>query len=178
MNAADTVTLLVGQGASHARDEVLELARTLSAPMVVTLKGKEAFDGDNPYEVGQSGLLGNRASAIAFDGCDLLLMIGTDFPYQAFYPDGKVVVQIDADGSHIGRRTSVDHPVVGDARLALRALLPLLEEKLDTALLEEARSSYAHWQERQQHLTDPDYESKPRGLLRRKVENPEGRIRT
>jgi pyruvate dehydrogenase (quinone) len=177
INAAGTVTLLVGQGAGGARPEVLELAERLSAPMVVTLKGKEAFDADNPYEVGQSGLLGNRASAVAFDGCDLLLMIGTDFPYKDFYPDGKVVVQVDADGSHVGRRTQVDHAVVGDARLAVQGLLRLVDEKRDTGLLEKARSSYAHWRERQQHLTSPDYERKPVGLLRRKAENPEGRVR-
>jgi pyruvate dehydrogenase (quinone) len=177
INAAGPVTLLVGQGASGARAEVLELAERLSAPMVVTLKGKEAFDDDNPYEVGQSGLLGNRASAVAFEGCDLLLMLGTDFPYKDFYPQGKVVVQVDADGSHIGRRTPVDHPLVGDARLTVQELLRLVEAKPDTALLEKARSSYAHWQQRQRELTDADYGSKPRGLLRRKVENPDGRIR-
>jgi pyruvate dehydrogenase (quinone) len=177
INAAGPVTLLVGQGASGARAEVLELAERLSAPMIVTLKGKEAFDDDNPYEVGQSGLLGNRASAVAFEGCDLLLMLGTDFPYKDFYPQGKVVVQVDADGSHIGRRTPVDHPLVGDARLAVQELLRLVEAKPDTALLEKARSSYAHWQQRQRELTDADYGSKPRGLLRRKVENPDGRIR-
>lgn len=177
VNAAGAVTLLVGHGAGAARSQVLDLAERLSAPMVVTLKGKEAFDGADPYEVGQSGLLGNRASAVAFEGCDLLLMIGTDFPYKAFYPDGKVVVQIDADGSHIGRRHPVDHAVVGDARLALDALLPLLEAKTDRSLLEKARSSYDGWRERQSHLADPDYESKPRGLLRRTVENPDGRVR-
>ena len=177
VNAAGKVTLLVGHGAGRARAEVIELAQRLSAPMVVTLKGKEAFDDDNPYQVGQSGLLGNRASAVAFEGCDLLLMVGTDFPYKEFYPDGKVVVQVDADGAHIGRRHPVDHAVVGDARLALRALLPLLEEKPDRSLLEKARASYDDWGERQQHLADPDYERQPRGLLRRKVENPDGRIR-
>ncbi|HEY0952030.1 thiamine pyrophosphate-dependent enzyme [Nocardioides sp.] len=177
INAADRVALLVGHGAGHARARVLELADRLGAPMVVTLKGKEAFDGDNPFEVGQSGLLGNKASAVAFEGCDLLLMLGTDFPYKAFYPDGKVVVQVDADGSHIGRRHPVDHGVVGDTGLALDALLPLLEPKADRSLLEETRSSYDAWRERQVHLTDPDYESKPRGLLRRKAENPDGRVR-
>jgi len=177
INAAGKVTLLVGHGAGRARSQVLDLAERLCAPMVVTLKGKEAFDDADPYEVGQSGLLGNKASAVAFDGCDLLLMIGTDFPYKAFYPDGKVVVQIDSDGSHIGRRHPVDHAVVGDARLALDALLPLLEAKTDRSLLEDARSSYDGWRERQSHLADPDYESKPRGLLRRTVENPDGRVR-
>ncbi len=177
INDAGTVTLLVGRGARSARQEVLALAERLSAPMVLTLKAKEGLETDNPYEVGQSGLLGNRASAVAFEGCDLLLMIGTDFPYTEFYPTGKVVVQIDADGSHIGRRTPVDHGVVGDAGLALKALLPLLEDKPDTGLLEKARSSYAAWGQRQHHLADPGYESKARGILRRKVDNPDARIR-
>ena len=177
VNAAGSVALLVGQGARHARAEVLELAERLSAPMVLTLKAKEGLEEDNPFEVGQSGLLGNRASAVAFDDCDLLLMVGTDFPYKEFYPRGKPVVQIDAEGSHIGRRTPVDHAVIGDARLALQALLPLVEPKHDTALLEKARSTYAGWRERQLRLTDPAYERKARGLLRRKVDNPQGRIR-
>jgi pyruvate dehydrogenase (quinone) len=177
VNAAGSVTLLVGQGARHARAEVLELAEKLSAPMVLTLKGKEGLEADNPYEVGQSGLLGNHASAVAFEGCDLLLMVGTDFPYKEFYPAGKTVVQLDAEGTHIGRRTPVDHAVVGDARLGLQALLPMLEPKTDRDHLEKARSSYDAWRERQQQFLDPDYERKPRGLLRRKVDNPDSRIR-
>ncbi|MCW2843942.1 MAG: poxB [Nocardioides sp.] len=177
VNAAGRVTLLVGQGASGARAEVLQLAGKLSAPMVVTLKGKEGFDDDNPYEVGQSGLLGNRASAVAFEGCDLLLMVGTDFPYKAFYPAGKTVVQVDSNGTHIGRRTPVDHPVVGDSRLALQALLPLVEAKPDRELLDEARSSYDAWREHQQRYVDADYDRKPKGLLRRKIDNPDSRVR-
>jgi pyruvate dehydrogenase (quinone) len=177
VNAAGSVTLLVGQGARHARTEVLELAEKLSAPMVLTLKGKEGLEADNPYEVGQSGLLGNHASAVAFEGCDLLLMVGTDFPYKDFYPQGKTVVQLDAEGTHIGRRTPVDHAVVGDARLGLQALLPMVEPKADRDHLDKARSSYDGWRERQQQFLDPDYERKPKGLLRRKVDNPESRIR-
>jgi pyruvate dehydrogenase (quinone) len=177
VDAAERVTLLVGHGAGHARAEVLQLAERLAAPMVVTLKGKEAFDGDNPYEVGQSGLLGNPASAVAFDGCDLLLMLGTDFPYKEFYPEGKVVVQLDVDGSHIGRRHPVDHGIVGDARPGVQALLRLVAAKDDRSHLDDARSSYDEWRERQQRLTDPDYERKPRGLLRRKLENPHSRVR-
>ncbi|MGB0101643.1 MAG: thiamine pyrophosphate-dependent enzyme [Nocardioides sp.] len=176
IDAASSVTMLVGRGAAGAVPEVGALSERLSAPMVVTLKGKPAFD-DHPHQVGQSGLLGNRASAVAFDGCELLLMVGTDFPYKEFYPDGKVVVQVDADGSHIGRRHPVDHAVVGDARLALTALLAQVGAKPDRSLLDEARSSYDAWRERQRPLTDPDYESKPRGLLRRKVDNPDERIR-
>src|SRR6478735_3034601 len=177
INRAGRVAMLVGAGARHARAEVLETAERLSAPMVVTLKGKEGLEHDNPYEVGQSGLLGNHASAVAFEGCDLLLMVGTDFPYKEFYPDGKTVVQVDAVGAHIGRRHPVDHPVVGDSQATLTALLPLLEAKTDVGLLDKARSSYDAWRERQSHLTDPDYERKPSGLLRRKVDNPSDRVR-
>ena len=177
VNDAGRVTLLVGQGARHARAEVLVLAERLSAPMVITLKGKEGLEDDNPYEVGQSGLLGNHASAVAFDGCDLLLMVGTDFPYKEFFPKGKAVVQLDANGTHIGRRTPVDHPVVGDARLGLQALLPMLEPKPDRDHLDKARSSYDAWRERQQQFLDPGYDRKPKGLLRRKVDNPDSRIR-
>jgi pyruvate dehydrogenase (quinone) len=71
----------------------------------------------------------------------------------------------------------VDHPLVGDAKLGLEAMLPLLEAKEDRGLLEKARSSYAGWRERQQHFADPDYERKPVGLLRRKVDNPDDRVR-
>ena len=87
LNAAGSVTLLVGQGARHARPEVLELAERLNAPMVLTLKAKEGLEEDNPFEVGQSGLIGNPATKVAFDGCDVLLLVGTDFPYKDFLPE-------------------------------------------------------------------------------------------
>ncbi len=156
---------------------MLTLAGRLNAPMVLTLKAKEGFDDDNPYEIGQSGLIGNHATAIAFEGCETLVLIGTDFPYRNFLPTGKTVVQLDVRGTHIGRRTPVTHPLVGDARLGLLALLPMIDPKTDTGLLEKARSSYHRWQARQLELADPDYDGKPKGVLRRKVDNPEARIR-
>jgi pyruvate dehydrogenase (quinone) len=177
INAAERVTLLVGQGARHARAEVLELAARLQAPMVLTLKAKEGLEEGNPYEVGQSGLLGNRATKVAFDGCDLLFLVGTDFPYKDFLPQGKTVVQLDVRGAHIGRRTPVDHPVVGDSRLGLEALLPLLEAKDDRALLDKSRKTYQEWREHQQRYVDPGYDRKPVGLLRRKLDNPDARVR-
>jgi pyruvate dehydrogenase (quinone) len=177
INEADHVTLLVGQGARHARAEVLELAGLLQAPMVLTLKAKEGLEEGNPYEVGQSGLIGNRATQIAFDGCDLLFLVGTDFPYKDFLPHGKTVVQLDVRGSHIGRRTPVDHPLVGDSRLALETLLPMLEPKDDKALLEKSRKSYKEWREHQQRYVDPGYDRRPAGLLRRKIDNPDARVR-
>lgn len=177
IDAAERITMLVGMGARHARAEVLALAERLQAPMVLTLKAKEGLEHDNPYEVGQSGLLGNHASAVALDGCDLLLMIGTDFPYTEFLPHGTTTVQVDADGSHVGRRTPVDHAVVGDARLASGALLARVAAKADDAHLAKARSSYDAWRERQQQFLDPAYDRKPKGLLRRRVDNPDVRVR-
>jgi pyruvate dehydrogenase (quinone) len=177
INAAASVTLLVGRGARDARDEVMQLADRLSAPMVLTLKAKEGFDGDNDFEIGQSGLIGNHATKTAFDDCDVLVMLGTDFPYREFFPTGKTVVQLDIRGEHIGRRTAVDHALVGDSRLGLQELLPMLDAKPDRRHLDQARSSYESWRGRQQHLTDPDYDKKPRGLLRRTVDNPDRRIR-
>jgi pyruvate dehydrogenase (quinone) len=177
LNQAEKVTLLVGQGAREAREEVLELARLLAAPMVLTLKAKEGLERDNDYEVGQSGLIGNHATAKAFSGCDVLFLVGTDFPYRDFLPQGKTVIQLDLRGRHIGRRTPVDLALVGDAALGLQALLPLLEVKTDHDHLDSARESYAKWRERQQQFTDPAYDHKPKGLLRRKVDNPESRIR-
>lgn len=177
INAAGQVTLLVGQGARHARAEVLELAERLQAPMVLTLKAKEGMEEENPYEVGQSGLIGNPATQSAFDDCDLLFLLGTDFPYKDFLPTGKTVVQLDVRGTHIGRRTPVDHPLVGDTRLGLQALLPMLQPAEGSGLLESTRSTYASWRERQQHFVDPAYDRKPVGLLRRKVDNPDSRVR-
>ncbi len=177
INAASKVTLLVGAGARHAREEVLRLAERLSAPMVLSLKAKETLEDDNPYEVGQSGLLGNPATADAFEGCDLLFWVGTDFPYKAFLPEGKTVVQLDLRGEHVGRRQPVDHALVGDSLLGLRALLPLLEAKEDRRHLESSRETYLDWQRSQARLTDPAYDHHAVGLLRRKVDNPEKKIR-
>src|SRR3954463_8359843 len=115
INAAGKVTLLVGMGARAARGEVLNLAERLSAPMVLTLKAKEGLEHDNPFQVGQTGLIGNPAARHALEGAEALLMLGTDFPYRDWYPEGKVVIQVDTRGEHIGRRTAVAHGVVGDA---------------------------------------------------------------
>lgn len=177
LNAAEKVTLLVGIGAREALTEVQQLATTLAAPVVLTLKAKEGFEEQVPQEVGQSGLLGNHASKVAFDGCDALFLVGTDFPYREFLPAGKTVVQLDLRGEHIGRRVAVDHGLVGHARPTLAQLLPLLHQKTDTSHLDKARASYSAWRKRQQQFTDPKFDRKPKGLLRRKVDNPDARIR-
>lgn len=177
LNAAASVTLLVGHGARQAHDEVLALAERLAAPMVLTLKAKDGFDDADGYQVGQSGLLGNPSSATAFNGGEVLVMLGTDFPYRNFYPEGKTVVQVDVRGQHIGRRTPVDHPLVGDTLLTLQALLPLLEGTKSRKHLEHCLKEYAGWRRAQQRLTDPGHDHKATGFLRSKLDNPEKRIR-
>lgn len=177
LEEAGKVTLLVGQGARPARAEVQELADRLAAPMVLSLKAKDGFDDENPFEIGQSGLIGNPATATAFDDCDVLLLLGTDFPYRNFYPKGKTVIQVDVRGQHIGRRTPVDVGLVGDVAATVAAMLPSLSRKEDRHHLEHARHKYASWRERQDHLTDPDYDQKPKGILRKSIDNPDGRVR-
>ena len=178
IDAAGKVTLLAGIGARAARAEVLALAEKLSAPMVLTLKAKEGLERDNPFQVGQTGLIGNPAARHAFESCDLLLMLGTDFPYTDWYPEGKVVVQVDAEGAHIGRRTAVDVGVVGDAGLTAAALVDRVQAKRDRSHLEDATQRYASWRGDQKRLADPGYEDT--GLvdkLRSKFDNPDTRIR-
>jgi pyruvate dehydrogenase (quinone) len=178
INSSAKVTLLAGTGAKHAREELLALAERLKAPVVLTIKGKEQLEHDNPYQIGQSGLIGNPAAQHAFDGCDLLLMLGTDFPYTDWYPKGKTVVQVDTEPAHIGRRTAVGAGVVGDARLAIAELLRRVDEKSDRSHLDDAVHRYASWHERQQQLADPDHDS--RGVIARvrsAFDNPDERIR-
>jgi pyruvate dehydrogenase (quinone) len=170
--------MLVGAGAREARDDALALAGRLSAPMVLTLKAKEGLEHDNPFQVGQTGLIGNPAARKALEGAEALLMLGTDFPYPDWYPEGKVVVQVDVRGEHIGRRTAVDHGVVGDAGLAAARLLQLVQPKPDRSHLEAVTGEYRDWRERQVPLTDPGHDK--RGVIakvRSKLDNPERRIR-
>ncbi len=176
---AEKVTMLVGHGARLGRDAVLALAERLNAPMVLTLKAKDGFDHDNPYQIGQSGLIGNPATKQAFDDCDLLLMLGTDFPYREWYPEGKTVLQVDDTSAHIGRRVPVDLGLVGDAGASAAALLEKVEAKGDAAAehLRAARERYESWLEGQQHLAEPDHDKHGVGRARAVLDNPEGDIR-
>lgn len=177
LNEANRPTLLVGQGARHARAHVLELAERLQAPMVLSLKAKDGFDDDNPFEIGQSGLIGNPATAEALKACDVLFLIGTDFPYREFLPADTTVIQLDSRVAHIGRRTPVAHPLVGDSGATLAELLPLLAAKQSSTHLDVARRIYLEWGRGQARLADPAHDSWAVGKLRSKVDNPDARIR-
>ena len=121
LNGNGRVTLLCGSGCAGAHDELLALGERLKAPMVHTMRGKEHVEWDNPYDVGMTGLIGFSSGYYAMLDCDVLLMLGTDFPYRQFYPQGGGVriAQVDIRGEHIGRRASVDLAVVGDVRATL-----------------------------------------------------------
>ncbi|MEA2775315.1 MAG: hypothetical protein QOF90_721 [Acetobacteraceae bacterium] len=144
LNAADRVTILCGSGCEGAHAELLEAGERLKAPMVHTMRGKEHVEWDNPYDVGMTGLIGFSSGYYAMLDCDALLVLGADFPYRQFYPEGKAarVAQVDIRGEQIGRRRAVDVAVVGDVRATLRALLPLLDGRHDGAHLARARKHY------------------------------------
>ena len=177
LNDVEAVTLLVGQGASHAREAVMHLADTLKAPMVLTLKGKPGFEHENPFQVGQSGLIGNPAAAKALDTCDVLLMLGTDFPYREWYPSGKTVIQLDDRAQHIGRRTHVAHALVGDSAATLRELLPRVDAKESRKHLDNATDAFATWTAGQERLTRPGHDETLLGRVRSTFDNPDDLIR-
>ncbi|MGW7754550.1 pyruvate dehydrogenase [Streptomyces violaceusniger] len=144
LNSARTVVLFAGAGVRGAHSEVMQLAERLKAPIGHTLRGKEWIQYDNPYDVGMSGLLGYGSCFDTMHDADLVLLLGTDFPYDDFLPQ-KRTVQIDHDPGRLGRRTALELGVHGDVRETLRAVLPLVKDKqnrsfLDASLHKHARS--------------------------------------
>ncbi|MDK6260039.1 pyruvate dehydrogenase [Corynebacterium frankenforstense] len=142
INKAKSVTLFVGAGIANAREQVLELAEKIKAPIGHAFGGKHFIQYDNPFDVGMSGLLGYGACYDACQEADLLILIGTDFPYNDFLPS-KNVAQIDVDGAKIGHRTTVRHPVVGDAGAVIENILPSIEEKKDRSFLDRQLNKHA-----------------------------------
>jgi pyruvate dehydrogenase (quinone) len=142
LNAARTVTLFCGAGCADAHDEVMELAGRVLAPVGHALGGKEWIQYDNPYDVGMNGLLGYGAAHKATHEADLLLLLGTDFPYTNFLPQRRTA-QVDADAGHLGRRSPLEVAVHGDVGETIRALLPLLEQKTDRRFLDSMLRQHA-----------------------------------
>lgn len=142
LDASQAVTILAGAGVAGAHDELVALADALKAPVVHALRGKEFIEYDNPFDVGMTGLLGFASGYKAIKECDTLLMLGTDFPYQQFFPDHARVIQVDIRGRHLGRRTPVDLGLVGTVADTLPPLRALLRPKADTAHLERSLRHY------------------------------------
>jgi pyruvate dehydrogenase (quinone) len=143
LNQSDKVTILAGAGAAGAHDELIALAEALKAPIVHALRGKEHVEYDNPYDVGMTGLLGFASGYKAIKEADVLLMLGTDFPYRQFYPEDATVIQVDIRGRNIGRRTPVDVALVGTVKDTLAALLPAIPTKTERKHLDRSLAHYA-----------------------------------
>jgi pyruvate dehydrogenase (quinone) len=142
INSARTVTLFCGAGCAGAHEEVMELAGRVLSPVGHALGGKEVIQYDNPYDVGMNGLLGYGAAHKATHEADLLVLLGTDFPYTNFLPQRRTA-QVDADVAHLGRRTPLEVAVHGDVGETIRALLPLLQQKTDRRFLDSMLRQHA-----------------------------------
>ena len=132
---AKSVTLFVGVGVKDAREQVLKLAEKIKAPIGHALGGKMYIQYENPFDVGMNGLLGYGAAHEATHEADLLILLGTDFPYNDFLPDANVA-QVDINGAHIGRRTKISYPVTGDVAATIENILPHVDEKKDRSFLD------------------------------------------
>ncbi len=148
------VTILAGRGCRTAHAELVKVAELLQAPVVHALGGKEFVEYDNPYDVGMTGLIGFSSGYDAMMACDVLLMLGTDFPYRQFYPSGAKVAQIDLIPENLGRRTAIDIGLVGDVGATLKALIPRLTASGDSAFLRSARENYAEARKGLDELAD------------------------
>jgi pyruvate dehydrogenase (quinone) len=142
LNAGERVTILGGAGVAGAHDELIRLGGTLHAPIVHALRGKEHIEYDNPYDVGMTGLLGFASGYKAIKEADVLLMLGTDFPYGQFYPDNARIIQVDIRGRHLGRRVPIELGLVGTVKDTVAALQPLLAQKNDRDHLDRALNHY------------------------------------
>ena len=160
LNAGKKVTILAGAGVAGAHEQLLAIAETLKAPVVHALRGKEHIEYDNEFDVGMTGLLGFASGARAMEGCDTLLMLGTDFPYQQFYPDATRI-QIDIRGDQLGRRTHLDHALVGGIRETIEALLPHIQPKTDRAHLDEMLDHYQKTRRRLDELATSSPDDRP-----------------
>ena len=142
LDAAEKVTILAGAGCAGAHGELIEVADQLKAPIVHAMRGKEYIEYDNPFDVGMTGLLGFSSGYYAMMNCHTLLMLGTDFPYQQFFPEYATIIQIDNRPEQIGRRTKVDMGLVGDVKATLQALTPQLTPKQNRNHLDQCLEHY------------------------------------
>jgi pyruvate dehydrogenase (quinone) len=161
LNTGKKVTILAGAGCKDAHDNLIATAAALKAPIVHALRGKEYIEYENPYDVGLTGLIGFSSGYHAMENCDTLLMLGTDFPYQQFFPPKAKVVQIDTRGEQLGRRTPLALGLVGSIKDTLPALLPLLTQKTDQARLDTHTNDYKKVREGLEDLAQPDNNQTP-----------------
>ena len=144
LNGAERVTLFCGRGCAGAHGPLMQLAETLKSPIVHALGGKEYVEYDNPYDVGMTGFIGFASGYEAMHACDVLLMLGTDFPYKQFLPTAVKIAQVDIRPANLGRRCKLDLGIVGDVAATIAQLLPRLTVKSDRLHLDDSVTRYRH----------------------------------
>jgi pyruvate dehydrogenase (quinone) len=142
INSSARITMFCGRGCAGAHKQLMQLADTLKSPIVHALGGKEYVEYDNPFDVGMTGFIGYSSGYTAMHNCDLLLMLGTDFPYKQFLPENVKIAQIDIRPENLGRRCKLELGLVGDVGETIQALLPKLSVKTDNSHLNNARENY------------------------------------
>ncbi|WP_279110516.1 thiamine pyrophosphate-dependent enzyme [Bartonella apis] len=143
LNKGKKVAIYVGLGVKGAHDEVVALAAKLKAPIGHSSKSKDFIEYDNPYNMGMNGMLGGKPGFDMVEHCDTLLLLGTDFAYTQFYPDKATIIQVDEDGTHLGRRHPVNMGLIGDVKSTAAALLKYVDEKKDTGFLDQCLKTKA-----------------------------------
>src|ERR1700688_426333 len=142
LNDASAVTIMAGAGCAGAHDQLIALAGALKAPVVHAFHGKEFVEYDNPYDVGMTGLIGFSSGYRAMENCDALLLLGTDFPYRAFYPERAKIAQVDVRPEALGNRCSLHLGLLGTVKDTVEAVLPAIKEKTDSSHLKRALTHY------------------------------------
>ncbi len=145
LNNSSKIMILAGRGALHARDEVLQLAEKLNAPVAKALLGKALLPDDSPYTTGGTGRLGTLPSKQMMEECETLLILGSNMPYLDYYPKKAVGIQIDRDPKRIGLRYPVEIGLTGDVQATLKALLPKIKKQNDKSFLQLAQQRMSDW---------------------------------
>jgi pyruvate dehydrogenase (quinone) len=161
INRSERITIYAGAGCAAARDELLALAEQIQAPIAYAFRGKQFLEYENPYAIGMTGLLGWGAAYDAMHSADLLLLLGTDFPYKAFLPTTCTIVQVDLRAEQLGRRARIDLGLCGDIRETLLAVAPLLTKKEQKHHLEQALRAHNQAIQKMQVYVTHGAEQKP-----------------
>ncbi|WP_051638333.1 thiamine pyrophosphate-dependent enzyme [Maribacter sp. Hel_I_7] len=161
LNNAKTVGILAGDGCRESRTAVIELSKKLNAPITHSLRASDIFDHDTDNVVGLTGLIGNPSGYNAVMKCDLLLMLGTDFPYIDFLPHETKTIQVDIRQENIGNRTAVSLGVWSDISSFLEILNPKVEQKEDTTFIDKLKKNFEDWKENMKEQASPTRENEP-----------------
>ena len=154
LGAAQSIAILAGNGCRQVKDDLLKLAEHLQAPIIYSLKGRDMMPYTHPNVAGGIGMLGTRGGLEATRGCDLLLVLGSDFPYRDWYPRNNPVIHVDNRGQVMGRRVPTETPVVGDVKVVIQQIIQRLPARKDDALLKKVHRSKSLWQRYLNHVSD------------------------